>query len=127
MRDGQETPVQEAMSVITIVAIVLGILCYVAASKNVPVASPILFWIASEVYQYLPALYRLPGANVPYLVAGGTVGLTFYVLAMPFAPWIARTFDGIGIASIDRQTRVLKRRRDRQRERQRQKDRFRAE
>ena len=127
MRDGPETPIQEASSLITILAIVLTVVCYVAAAQNVPIASPALFWIATQVYTHVPLLARLPGANVPYLVAAGTVGLTFYILAMPFVFWVARIFDGIGIASIDRQTRVLKRRRDRQRERQRQKDRFRAE
>ena len=62
-----QTPFQEAISLITIVAILVGVGAYVAALKNVPLLSPALFWVAVQVYHLFPALTQpagQPGANV---------------------------------------------------------------
>ena len=59
-----QTPFQEAISLITIVAILVGVGAYVAALKNVPLLTPALFWVAVQVYQLFPALTRLPGSQV---------------------------------------------------------------
>ena len=65
-----QTPFQEAISLITIVAILVGVGAYMAALENVPLLSPALFWVALQVYQLFPALMRLPGDQVPMLVCG---------------------------------------------------------
>jgi hypothetical protein len=62
-----QTPFQEAISLITIVAILVGVGAYVAALKNVPLLSPALFWVAVQVYLFVSgtdALAGQPGANV---------------------------------------------------------------
>jgi len=50
MSDPDQTPLQEAISSLTIAAILVGVACYVAALRNIPIASPALFWVASLVY-----------------------------------------------------------------------------
>jgi hypothetical protein len=54
------TPFQEAVSIITIAAIFVGVGCYAAAVNNVPVLAPMLYWVATEVYHLFPALKALP-------------------------------------------------------------------
>jgi hypothetical protein len=61
------------ISLITIVAILVGVGAYVAALKNVPLLSSVLFWVAVQVYYLFPALTGLPGNQVPMLVAGAWV------------------------------------------------------
>jgi hypothetical protein len=72
MNDTHQTPVQEAISFLTIGAILAGVGCYVAATQNVPVASPALFWVASMVYHWFPGLYALRAPQMPMLVSVGS-------------------------------------------------------
>jgi hypothetical protein len=101
-----QSPFHEAVSLITIAAFLLGIGCYLAAHNNVPVISPALFWVAVQVYHWLPALASLRGAEIPYLVAAGTVGIAFYILALPFSPLLA---GAIGNAMQTRANRMADR------------------
>ena len=126
MSEGSETPIQEADSLITILSIVLGVACYVAAVNNIPVASPLLFWVAIQVYHWLPGLAGLKSPQVPQLVAGAAVGCAFFVLAVPFAGLIARWFGSSAIASMDRQTVRLKRNRARIQKKRNEHDEFTA-
>ncbi len=107
-----QTPFQEAISLITIVAILVGVGAYMAALKNVPLLSPALFWVAVQVYNLFPALTRLPGSQVPMLVAAGAVGTVFFIFTIPLAYWLAGVFSRAGISSMDRQTLRLKRMRN---------------
>ena len=104
-----QTPFQEAISLITIVAILVGVGAYMAALKNVPLLSPALFWVALQVYQLFPALTRLPGDQIPMLVAGASIGMLFFIFTIPLAYWLAGAFSPAGISSLDRQTLRLKR------------------
>src|SRR5271166_132116 len=47
MSDPHQTPLQEAISFLTIASILVAVGCYVATLQNIPVASPALFWVAS--------------------------------------------------------------------------------
>jgi len=61
-----QTPFEEAISLITIVAILVGVGEYMAALKNVPLLSPALFWVTVQVYQLVfctDAPAGQPGAN----------------------------------------------------------------
>jgi hypothetical protein len=42
MNDSGQTPLQEAISFLTIVAILVAVGCYVAGAQNIPIASPAL-------------------------------------------------------------------------------------
>ena len=119
-----QTPFQEAISLITIGAILVGVGAYVAAVKNVPLLSPALFWVALQVYHLFPALTRLPGDEVPMLVAAGAVGTIFFIFTIPLAYWLAGAFSRAGISSMDRQTVRLKRMRHAKQNRTRDNDKF---
>jgi hypothetical protein len=70
-----ETPIQEAISIITIGAILLGVGCYAAAVNNVPVISGGLFWVAVRVYSVFPWLDSLQSPQMPMLVAADSFPL----------------------------------------------------
>ena len=93
MSDRPETPQQEAVSLISIAAILIAVGCYVACLKNVPILSPSLFWVATLVYTWFPQLNALNGPQMPFLVAAATVGCAFFVLTVPFAGPLARSGD----------------------------------
>jgi len=119
-----QTPLQEAISLITIVAILVGVGACVAALKNVPFLSPALFWVAVEVYYLFPALMSLPGGQVPMLVAAVSIGTLFFIFTIPLAYWLAGVFSRAGINSMDRQTLRLKRIRNASKKRKMDNDKF---
>jgi predicted PurR-regulated permease PerM len=127
MNEGNpQTPFQEAVSIISIAAILVGLGCYVAAVNNVPLASALLFWIAEQVYNWLPALNALRAPQVPTLIASLTVGTVFFIFTIPLAYWLAGMFSRAGINSIERQTARLKRLRNKRKRRTRDDDDFRV-
>jgi hypothetical protein len=119
-----QTPFQEAISLITIVAILVGVGAYMAALKDVPLLSPALFWVAVQVYNLFPALTRLPGSQVPMLVAAGALGTAFFIFTIQLAYWLAGVFSRAGISSMDRQTLLLKRMRNATKKRMIDNDKF---
>src|ERR1700746_3183690 len=121
---GLETPLQEAVSIITIFSILVSVGCYVAALNQVPVITPALCWVAWRVYQFFPALARLPGENVPILAASAAVGIAFFVFTIPLSYWLASVFARAGYASMERQTTQLKRFRERRKNSKRNHDDF---
>ena len=118
------TPFQEAVSIITIVAIFVGVGCYAAAVKNVPVLAPALYWVATEVYQLFPALKGLHQSQVPMLVSAAAVGIAFFFLTIPLANWLAGVFSRAGIDNMERQTARLKEHRDKLKKKRRDRDDF---
>lgn len=117
----QETPIQEAVSLITIVAILLSVGAYLAAAANVPVASPALLWLSQVIYHWCPALTSLQGSQMPFLIASAAVGGVLWLLGVSLAPLIARGLSAGHLSSLERQTqklrsnraRIVRRRRDR--------------
>ena len=126
MSEGSQTPIQEAVSLITIVSIMLAVACYLAAVNNVPVASPALFWVACRVYDWFPGLVALKSPQVPHLVAAAAVGCAFFVVAVPFSGMLAAWFSSSAIASMERQTVRLKRNRARIKKKRDEHDEFTA-
>jgi hypothetical protein len=106
---GPQTPLQEAVSIISIISILISVGCYLAAINQVPVITPTLWWLAWRVDEFFPALARLPGAQVPILGASAAVGITFFVFTIPLSYWLASVFARAGYASMERQTMQLKR------------------
>jgi hypothetical protein len=92
MNDAHQTPVEEAISFLTIAAILVAVGCYAAAAQNIPVASPALFWVASTVYHWFPGLNDIRAPQMPMLVSAAAVGGTFFVVGIPFAGLLARGF-----------------------------------
>jgi hypothetical protein len=128
MNEGNpQTPFQEAVAIISIAAILVGLGCYVAAgNNNVPFVSVLLFWVAMQVYDWLPVLNALRAPQVPMLIAALTVGTVFFIFTIPLAYWLAGVFSRAGINSIERQTARLKRLRDERKRRTRDDDDFRV-
>lgn len=119
-----QSPAQEAISVITIAAVLVAVGCYVAALKNVPVLAPCLFWVALQVYQLFPALRDVPGSQVPMLTGAAAVGIFFFICTIPLAYWLATAFSRQGIQTLERQSLRLKRHRERLKKRSRDADDF---
>ncbi len=121
MNDQPQSPIQEAISAITIVAILVAVACYAAAVQDVPLISPTLSWIAEQVYIWKPELNALKSPQIPILVASAAVGGVIWLIGLAFASPIASLFAQSQIAGIERQTqklkanraKIIKRRRDR--------------
>jgi hypothetical protein len=121
---GPQTPLQEAVSIISIISILMSVGCYLAAINQVPVITPVLWWVASCAHEFFPALGRLPGAQVPILAASAAVGIGFFVFTIPLCYWLASAFTRAGYASMDRQTTQLKRFREKRKNYKRNHDDF---
>jgi hypothetical protein len=104
-----QTPFQEAVSMICIASILVGLGCYVAAINEVPLVSEFLFNVAVQVYHRLPILNALHATQAPMLVAALTIGTVFFIFTMPLAYWLAGAFSRAAIKSMERQTARLKR------------------
>ena len=124
MDGNANTPLQEAISIITIVAMLVAVGCYCAELGNLPILAPCLLWLAVQGYYLLPALNNLPGSQATLLVGATIVGITFFIVSLPLAPLLAALFARQGIANIERQTRVLRTRREKVRKVERNRDRF---
>jgi len=124
MADGNQSPLQEARSIITISAILVAVVCYVCAIKKAPVISPALFWIATLIYNWLPVLSRMPGEQIPILVASAAVGGGLWILGMPLAGPLAAWFSADQLGRLEQQTLKLKRNRTRIQKRRRDRDQF---
>ena len=122
MNDAHQTPLEEAISFLTIAAILVAVGCYAAAAQNVPVASPALFWIASTVYHWFPGLSDIRAPQMPMLISAAAVGGTFFVVGIPFAGLLATWFSSAQIATLERQTIKLQRNRARIQKQRRDRD-----
>lgn len=126
MENHSQTALQEVISFLTIVALLVGLGCYVAALNNVPVLAQCLFWLAVQVYHFFPILTKLPGQQVPMLVSAATVGVIFFICSIPFASWLARALNRAGIQNLERQTTTLKTQREKIKSRNRNRTDFTA-
>jgi hypothetical protein len=124
VNDPNQTPIQEAVSLITIAALLIAVGCYLAAMNNVPFLSPCLFLVATQAYHFFPALNYLRSPQIPMLVSAAAVGGAFWLVALPFAGIMAAWFNQSQIAGLERQTVRLKRNRARIVKRRRDKDGF---
>lgn len=125
MQENPQTPIQEAISLITILAILVALGCYVAALKNVPVLSSCLLWVAVQDYHWIPFLFKIPGPQIPMLVSAATVGMLVFLCTIPFAALLAQAFSRGGLQSIERQTATLQKQRKQIKARKRNDDDFR--
>jgi hypothetical protein len=104
-----QTPFQEAVSVICIASVLVGLGCYVAATNDVPLVSALLLSVAVQIYHWLPVLNALHAPQAPMLVAALTIGTVFFIFTIPLAYWLAGAFSRAGIKRMERQTARLKR------------------
>jgi hypothetical protein len=122
MNDAPHTPLEEAISFLTIAAILVAVGCYAAAAQSVPDASPTLFWVASMVYHWFPGLSALRAPQMPMLISAAAVGGTFFLVGIPFAGLLAAWFSSAQIATLERQTIKLQRNRARIQKQRRDRD-----
>jgi hypothetical protein len=94
------------------------------AIKNAPVISPILFWLATQIYNWLPVLSQIPGEQVPMLVSSAAVGGGLWIVGIPLAGALAAWFSAGQLGRLEHQTQKLKRNRTRIQKRRRDRDRF---
>ena len=118
------TPYQEAVSVICIASVLVGLGCYVAAINEVPFVSEFLLNVSVQVYHLVPVLNTFLAPQAPMLVAAQTVGTVFFILTIPTAYWLAGVFSRPDIKSVERETERLKRLRDERKIRKRNDDDF---
>jgi hypothetical protein len=111
MSDPNQTPLKEATSLITIAAILVAVGCYAGAAQNVPGLAPGVLWIADQVYEWVPALNTLHGAQIPLLAASATVGLAVFLFGIPLAPLLASRFARAQLQNVERHTVRLKKNR----------------
>jgi hypothetical protein len=110
MNEGKpKTPFQEALSMISIASVLVGLGCYIAAINEVPLVSEFLFSVAVQVYRRLPVLNAWHAPQAPMLVAALTIGTVFFIFNIPLGYWLEGVFSRAGIRSIERQTARLKR------------------
>ena len=103
-----QTPFQEAVSVICIASVLVGLGCYVAAINEAPFVSAFLFAVAVQVYHWLPVLNALRAPPAPMLVAALAIGTVFF-FTLPLAYWLADVFSRADIKRMECQTERLKR------------------
>jgi hypothetical protein len=124
MNEQQESPIQEAISYITIAAIIIGAVLFYAGMHNVPVLSWALYHVAVWIYGLLPALRGLRYPQVPALAAAATVAFLIWIIGVCCAAKIANWISQGQLASIDKQTAQLKKNRAKIQARRRAKDGF---
>ena len=124
MTDANQSPLQEARSIITISAILVAVVSYVGAIKNAPLISPALFWLATLIYNWLPMLSCMPGEQIPMLVSSAAVGGGLWIVGMPLAGPLAAWFSAGQLGRLEQQTLKLKRNRARIQKRRRDRDQF---
>jgi hypothetical protein len=124
MNDAHQTPLEEAISFLTIAAIFVAVGCYAAAVQNLPVASPALLWVASIFYHWFPVLNAVRAPQMPMLVSASAVGGTLFLVGIPFAGLLATWFSSAQIANLERQTAKLQRNRARIQKQRRDRDRY---
>jgi hypothetical protein len=124
MSDPHQTPLEEAISFLTITAILVAVGCYIAALQNIPVASSALFWVASMVYHWIPVLSAIRAPQMPMLMSAAAVGGAFFVVGIPFAGLLATWFSSAHMANLERQTAKLQRNRARIRKRRRDRNQY---
>ena len=124
MNDAHQTPLREAISFLTIAAILVAVGCYAVAAQNIPVASPALFWVACTIYHWFPGLNEISAPQMPMLISAAAVGGTFFVVGIPFAGLLATWFSSAQIANLERQTAKLQRNRARIQKQRRDRDRY---
>jgi hypothetical protein len=124
MSDPNQTPIQEVVSLITILAILAAVGCYAGAVQDVPVLAPAVFWAASLAYTWLPVLSLLRGAQASVLVGSAMVGATVFVWAIPFAGLLAAWLAKAQLQNVERHTLRLKRNRASLQQKNRSRDDF---
>jgi hypothetical protein len=124
MSDPHQTPLEEAISFLTIAAILVAVGFYIAAAQNIPVAPPALFWVASMVYHWIPGLDAIRAPQMPMLVSAAAVGGAFFVVGIAFAGLLATWFASAQMANLERQTAKLQRNRARVQKRRRNREQY---
>ena len=108
MSDANQTPIQEAVSLITILAILAAVGCFAGAVQDAPGFASTVLWVADLVYSWLPALSVLRGAQVPVLVGSAMIGAAVFVCAIPFAALLAAWLSKAQLQNVERHTLRLK-------------------
>lgn len=115
-----QSPTQEAISIVTIAAVLVGVCSYAGAMDNLPVVTPAMAWLVNQLGPVMPTLFQ----TNQLLVASAAVGLLVWIIGLAFCGSIANWFSQSQIGAIDRQTERLKRNRDRITRARRAKDDF---
>jgi polyferredoxin len=119
-----QTQFEEALAIITILAVLLGAGAYIAANNDWPVLSPMLYWVALQTYRWVPVLANYKFTHAPYVVSAVAVGGVFFCLTIPFTHVLANAFSRAGISNLEKQTARLRKHRAKLKKRRRDDDDF---
>jgi hypothetical protein len=120
MNDQPQSPTQEAISVVTIAAILVALCLYAGASDNLPIVTPFMAWVIYKVEPFTPTVFQ----SHPLMVAAAFIGGFVFIVGLAFAPMIANWFNQSQIGAIEQHQYRLKRTRDRVTRARRAKDDF---
>lgn len=109
MNDQSQSPTQEAISVVTIAAVLVAVCSYAGAMDNLPVITPFMAWLVFQLDPVLPAFLR----TNQLLAASAGIGICIWIIGLAFAPFIANWFSQSQIGAIEQHQYRLKRNRDR--------------
>src|SRR5260370_38588146 len=111
MNEQQESPIQKAISYITIAAVIIGAVLFYAGMHNVPVLSWALYHVAVWIYVLIPALLGLRYPQVPALAAAATVAFLFWIIGVGCAGKVANLISQGQLEGIGKQRAQLKKNR----------------
>lgn len=121
----QQTPEQEAASLISIAAVLVAVVCYLGADRDTPVVTDGVLFFAYLVYGFFPQLESLQGGIQLEILSGAlAIGLVVWLIGLAFVTSLANWFSRSSIGELDRQTNRLKRNRARIQKSKRDKDSF---
>jgi len=119
-----QNPMQEATSLVVILALLFGLGLFLAANNHVEVIEPSIWWLAAFIYSHVPQLSALNYGPLPLLVTCAFIGLVFFVIALPFVGLVARSFTSSGMDQVQKAGRDLQRSADKAKRKLRDKDKF---
>jgi hypothetical protein len=109
MSDQSQSPTQEAISTVSIAAILVALCLYAGATDGLPIVTPFMEWTVGQLEPVTPVFAK----GYPLLVACAYIGAFVFIIGLAFAPSIANWFSQSQLWAIERQTYKLKRNRDR--------------
>ena len=124
MSDANQTPLQEAISIITIGAILVAVGCSRELRKTCQDWRQACFGSLARTLTCWPALNALHGAQIPILVGSATVGGAIFLFGIPLAPLLAARFAKAQLQNVERSTARLKKNRASLQKKERAKDDF---
>lgn len=120
----RQSPEQEAVSLISIGALLVAAVLFLGADRQTLVVTDIVMGASGMVYRAFPMLALLKGPQIPVLVGALAIGGGAFFIGLAFKRPIANWFSQGEMETLERQTERLKRNRAKMMKARRDKDTF---